>query len=231
MIHRARSFWHWPGLRQLGYSALLSVITALWFELIYSGTNIIAAQYPRRVRLHFDVELSLPFVPATVLLYLSLYLLFAAAPFILRSRRELRALAATMAAMTACAALGFLALPADSAFPAPGYMGIWTAPVHFARAVALEHNFLPSLHVALSVACVDILAGYAGVAGKVLLWLWGLAICASTMLLHQHYVADVVTGFALGLAGARWGYRRWVVQPRAVEAREANLSRGPGQQA
>jgi membrane-associated phospholipid phosphatase len=34
---------------------------------------------------------------------------------------------------------------------------------------------------------------------KYFYWLWAAAIAVSTLFTHQHYVADVVTGGALGL--------------------------------
>ena len=42
-----------------------------------------------------------------------------------------------------------------------------------------------------------------------LFWLWAGAVAASTVLLHQHYLIDVVSGVALGLAGAWLLYPRW----------------------
>jgi membrane-associated phospholipid phosphatase len=203
----------------------------LWFELIYGSANYLTAQQSHRVRLYFDAELNMPFVPATVLLYLSLYLLFWMAPFILHSRRELKALAVTLAVVTLGAGACFLVLPAETAFPPPGNMGIWTGLVRFAKGLALRYNLAPSLHVALSVVCVAVFAARARMAGKIALWGWALGICASTLLLHQHYLIDVITGFALGLAGVHWGYRRWAAPIPGVETLPASPATNPGQPA
>jgi membrane-associated phospholipid phosphatase len=81
--------------------------------------------------------------------------------------------------------------------------------VRFVKWVARPHNLLPSLHVALSVVCVHVYARHAGTAGKALLWLWAGAVAASTLLLHQHYLLDVLSGAALGWAGVRGVYDRW----------------------
>jgi membrane-associated phospholipid phosphatase len=56
---------------------------------------------------------------------------------------------------------------------------------------------------------VTVYARRAGLPGKMLLWLWAGVIAASTLLLHQHYLLDVLTGAALGWAGARAVYDRW----------------------
>jgi membrane-associated phospholipid phosphatase len=209
MTPTPRPFWHWPGWGQVGYALLLGGTVGLWFALVYGGTDYLTAHRSYRVRLHFDAELNLPFVPEAVLVYMSIYLLFWAAPFVLRTRRELQALAATLVAVTAVAGVCLLLFPAELSFPPAGDAGIWTGSVRFAKRLALTYNLAPSLHVALSTVCVAAYARRARPVGKVLLWLWAVAVGVSCLLLHQHYVIDVVTGFALALAGVRWGYDRW----------------------
>jgi membrane-associated phospholipid phosphatase len=183
---------------------------SLWFALVYGGADFLTARRSFRVRLHFDAELAVPFVPAAVLVYLSFYFLFWAAPFILRSRQELRSLATTLAAVILLAGICFLLFPAELAFADdPAEMGIWTGLVRFAKRLALTYNVAPSLHVSLTVVCVAVYGRQTGAAGKLLLWFWAVAVGISTLLLHQHYVVDVVTGFLLGLAGVRWVYDRY----------------------
>ena len=121
--------------------------------------------------------------------------------------RGVLALAWALAAATLMAGIGFLLVPAQAAFPPQGDLGVWEKPVRLAKWVALENNLVPSLHVALTVVCVAVYAARAPVAGKVLLWLWALGVGASTLLLHQHYLLDVATGFAVGLAGYAFVYR------------------------
>ncbi len=71
---------------------------------------------PYRVRVHLDAELAMPFVPPLILAYLSLNLIFIPAPFILRTRRELQALALSLVVMTTVAGIGFLLFPAELAY-------------------------------------------------------------------------------------------------------------------
>jgi membrane-associated phospholipid phosphatase len=194
----------------LGYVALLACGVGLWFTLVYGGAERLTAWRTRRVRLYLDAELGVPFVPATVLLYDSVYLHYVVTPFVLRRRREVRALAATLAAATLCAGVGFLLFPAHAEFSTPQDLGPWNGLVQFTKRLAGRHNLAPSLHVALAVVCTRVLAARAQGLGKALLWTWAAGIAASTLLLHQHYLIDVVSGFALGWLGVRWGYRRWV---------------------
>jgi membrane-associated phospholipid phosphatase len=194
----------------VGYAALLGSAVSVWFAFVYGGADLLTARHSFRVRLYFDAEMAWPFVPAAVLIYLSIYLLCLSAPFILPTRQELRSLAWTIAAVILFAGICFLLLPAEMAFHEPPDTGRWTPVVRFAKRVALTHNLAPSLHVGMTVVFVAVYSRRAAAIGKSLLWLWALAMGVSTLLLHQHYVVDVVSGFVLGLAGVRLVYDRGV---------------------
>jgi membrane-associated phospholipid phosphatase len=218
----------WPGWRHIGHTALLALAVSIWFQLIFTTTNYWTGLHHYRVRLHLDAERSIPFVPAAVLGYLSIYLLFAATPFILRDQRAVRALAATLMLTTFIAGIGFLLMPGELQFEAADDPGRWAGLVAFARRIALRYNLAPSLHVALAVVCAGAFAGRARWTGKLLLCGWTLAIALSTLLLHQHHLVDVVTGYGLGLATLRWGYWRWL--STSACAAESNSSPQPVQE-
>src|SRR4051812_40151931 len=113
-------FWHRPGRDHLGYFLLAGSVVGGWFGLVYGGADLLTAQHSYRVRLHLAADLAVPFVPAAVVVYMSIYLLFAAAPFVLSSRAELRALAATLASVIGVAGVCFVAFPGAIAFPPAG---------------------------------------------------------------------------------------------------------------
>jgi membrane-associated phospholipid phosphatase len=208
----------WPGWAHLRYAAALSAANALGFVLVYGGCDRLTAHRALRVPVHLPAELRIPFVPAMTPVYLSIYLLFLAAPFVLRTRREFRAAVGALAVIILCGGVGFLLVPAQLAFPPPreAELGIWAGLFHFADDLNLTYNLIPSLHVALSVACVAIFAPLAPPAGRVLLWTWTALIAASAVLLHQHHLLDVATGWLLGVAGARFVYARPAGGPRAL---------------
>ena len=81
-----------------------------------------------RVRVHLDEELRIPLVPQAVLGYMSIYPLLWAPAFILRTRRELRALALTLAAVIFIAGIFFVLVPVEAAFPPPGARNRTPAP-------------------------------------------------------------------------------------------------------
>lgn len=202
------SFLAWPGRRLLAYALILGAGQMVWFCLVYGGADWITAQRATRFPVHWDMERYTPFVPAMIVFYMSLYLLFAAAPFVLRTVQQLNALSATLACVIFVAGLCFLAFPAELAYTMHRDWGMWARWYAVADQMNLRYNLVPSLHVTLSLVCVEVFASHAQPAGKRLLWLWGGAIALSTVLTHEHHLLDVATGFLLARAGVRLIYRR-----------------------
>ena len=198
-----RRFLAWPGWPFLRFAWLLSALNAVWFVLVYGGCDWLTAHRSLRVPVHLPVELSIPFVPGAVLVYTSIDLLFLAGPFIVRERREFTALIFSLALATLIGGVGFLLVPSQPAYPAPGDLGMWRGLFHFADLVNLTYNMAPSLHVALSVCCIAAFSRHASALGKALLWTWAAAIALSTLLTHQHHVVDVVTGWIAGIVSDR----------------------------
>ena len=207
-------FWGWPDRRTLWTFAWVGLAGACWFVLIFAGTDFITSRRTWRVPIHFEAERQIPFVPAAVWAYMTIYALFLMAPFVLRSPRELIALAATHAAIVLIAGVGFLLVPAELAYPPPiGFpdQGVTSTLYRLADSLNLEYNLAPSLHVALSVSCVAVYGRRADRSGRLILWSWAIAVALSTILTHFHHVLDAVSGFALGVAGAHVVYGRMAV--------------------
>jgi membrane-associated phospholipid phosphatase len=198
-----RAFVAWPGWPFLRYAWLLSLANALWFALIYTGSDWVTARRGWHVPIHFSAELSIPLIPSAVVVYMSIYLLFLAGPFIIRQRAEFAALIRALFVATCLGAIGFLLLPARSAFPQPEGLGIWKRLFEFADWMNLDYNMAPSLHVALSMCCIAAFARYASASGRIVLWTWGAAIAISTLLTHQHHVLDVGTGLIVAWLACR----------------------------
>jgi hypothetical protein len=187
----------------VAYAAALAAAQMAWFLFVYGGADAITARRTTRFTIHLEIERQMPFVPAAIVLYMSIYLLFAAAPLVLRTRRELNRLWIMLAGVILIAGVCFLAFPAELAYDADRAWGAWAGWFAIADRLNLRYNLVPSLHVALSVVCIDVYAARTGIIGKTLLWLWGAGIALSTLLTHEHHVLDVVTGLLLALAATR----------------------------
>lgn len=223
-------FFAWPGWVLLAQALFLALPVTLWWVLIYHAANWLTDVRSYRVRVHLDAELDMPFVPPFILGYLSMNLVFVPAPFILRNRDELAALARCLITVTAVAGVSFLLFPAELAYP-PCEPGDWSRLFAVARAMALPYNLVPSLHVAMSCICLSIYAAHCEVTGKVFLGAWAAAIALSTLLTHQHHLVDVATGLALAVAGKRFIYDGWRARPPDTQRSRSSPCGGRGQSA
>ena len=183
-----------------------------FFYLVYGGTYWLTGLHARRLHLAFDFEAALPFVPAAAAVYLSILLMYALIPFVLRTWREIVPLYATLAAETAVGGLCFLLLPVAQTYPPRTAEGAFAGLFGLADALNLDHNELPSLHVAFAWTTALALGRRGGAAARALFLLWASAVAASTLLMHEHHLADVLAGLALGAAGMAIVHprvRRW----------------------
>lgn len=195
----------WPGWPHLRAAWLLTLLVAVWFGIIYIGADAFTAHRTLRVRIHLDAELRIPLVASFTLIYMSLYGLFIAVPFVLRTRREITTLALAQVLTISIAGIGFLLIPGQLAYapPTDSELGVWKPLFVFADQLNLDHNPVPSLHVALAVVCVESFVAHTGLSGKIFWRTWGILIAASTLLTHQHHLLDAITGYLLALAIVR----------------------------
>lgn len=189
------------------YAAQLTALIGAWFCLVFVGADWLTVHRAIRVRVHLDGELRLPLVPVFLIAYMSIYLLFLAVPFVLRTRREAASLAIAQFITILVAGIGFLLIPGQLAYAPPRDLGVWGPLFRSADRLNLDYNLVPSLHVAMSVVCIEAFSRRAGLTGRIALRGWGVLIAASTLLTHQHHVLDVVTGYGLAMAVVARGRR------------------------
>jgi hypothetical protein len=113
-----RKFWGWPGAKNLAYAYfVLGIPSFAWFAFVYAGADYWTARHQYRVPLYHSAELLIPLIPATTVFYNSLHLIYAVAPFILRTRSEMNALAIVWYLMTLVGGIFFLIIPFEPGFP------------------------------------------------------------------------------------------------------------------
>jgi membrane-associated phospholipid phosphatase len=141
-----------------------------------------------------QAELAIPFWPQFIWLYLSMYILFLVPPFVLQEAR-LNKLGKEIALATIASGIVFLLFPSVLGFervlPENHYAQI------YAKIFSLDypHNMVPSLHIVYSgLILLAIFQATSSVVFKAISLLWFVLIALSTLWVHQHHIADIVSG-------------------------------------
>lgn len=176
---------------------------AATFLLLYGGCSWLTGWVPYRFAPLLPGERGIPFVPQWAAVYLSLNVLLLVS--VLRPR--LGALLLTLVAQTAIACVFFLVLPLQRLEPV-GAGGLFA----YADALNLENNYFPSLHVSYALTVAALYSRGSGRGLQWAWWTWAAGIAASTLLLRQHYVVDVLGAALLAAVSLRWIYPRCHVE-------------------
>jgi hypothetical protein len=180
------------------------LLMAPGFLLAYSAANLYAAHLPPSQvhEISMSWERFIPFLPWTILLYVSIDLLYVASAFLCRTRHELRAQP-----------------PASPWRPRSRCCASWRSPCASARRPAVDgiprllfdllgvvdrpYNQAPSLHISLLVILWARYMRHCPARWTSLLNLASVCIAVSVLTTWQHHFFDVPTGFAVGLFACR----------------------------
>ncbi|NDD28493.1 MAG: serine/threonine protein phosphatase [Proteobacteria bacterium] len=176
-----------------------SALTCATFVFVYNGCNYLASLRPHVGSCYFWFERYWPFVPALIVPYWSLDLFFAAAPFFLGSRDELRQHVRRIITAIAIAGFFFLTFPLTMAWPRPEVTGPLGALFGALNNFHNFYNCAPSLHIALRTILWPVYVSPLRGAPRAAIGGWFALIGISTLLCWQHYLIDVITGQILGL--------------------------------
>lgn len=197
----------WPALWRLALAGGA-------FIVIYGGCNQITSTRDDVGTWMWEWERHIPFVREMVVPYWSLDLFFCGAFFLCTSKVELNLLTKRLIAVTFFSGMFFLLFPLQLAQPRPEPAG-WTAPLfHALYFNDMPYNLAPSLHISLrSIVWVFYGAHLTGWWRRITKT-WFILIGASTLLVWQHHVIDVATGFVMG-----WAVAAMIPDPRLPESR------------
>lgn len=188
-MKRAIEKHHWLGI--------------LWLFLA-GGSYFVINRLPRGELMDMSTEFdrALPTVPIFVIPYLSfLPLVFFAMPlFLWRNQRLFRIFTLSVLFAQVVMNVLYLAIPATLVRPELTGNDIFTVLLRdLVWVVDQPLNTFPSNHVALSVISIVVLAVLPS--GLKRYWpamLWFALVCVSTLMTHQHVIADLVSGVLLG---------------------------------
>jgi hypothetical protein len=198
---------------------LLSVAFAAYFWIVYFIGDFVATHSTWRYQVALPFEADIPFLPWASVIYLTVTPFFCLAPFVFRTPQRLLPLFVTLCVEVSVAGIVFCLLPVELSFPPHEVDGLAGVFYRLARSVALTYNCVPSLHVALVLTCAAAYVSVGGWRWRIFIWSWALAIVASTLLTHQHHLADLASGIVLAAVAARY------VPPRVRQWQESQALR------
>jgi hypothetical protein len=172
--------------------------TALAFGALYTACNQFTqargeSSFGNGV---FDWERATPFLPWTIVPYLSIFGFFVLSFLLERERRPLDRHVAALTVDLLLSALCWLLMPLHFAFERPPING-WAAPMFaLLAATDLPYNRAPSMHISvlviLAVRLTPLVAGWRRAA----LQGWFMLIGLSVLTTWQHHVIDIPAGLA-----------------------------------
>ena len=195
IVLRIRSNWR--------YKTTLSV--ALTFPIL--TTYLLFQRHPFfqvTILQPAGLDRMIPFVPGTVWLYESIWLLMPVAPWLMKSKLELNRYTMGLVSIALVCFSIFFFYPTMVLRP-KDFQGV-NLLYGLLIQIDMELNAFPSLHSAFAVfhaACCGVVflngPWHKGI--RWFFWGWALAIIVSTLLTKQHVVLDAAAGAALGFAG------------------------------
>lgn len=186
----------WPARSEFLEAAALFALLSALFAAVYFGADALATARGTPYRLYLDAELQIPRVPAFIVPYASMLLLYMM-PVLQMDRGGIRLLSKRVALAILMSGAVFAALPSELGFPQTVPEGPF-APL-YARLFAYDaaHNLVPSLHVATSTLVAMALMRAATRPLAVLYGAWLVLIVMSVVLTHRHHLIDIAGGLAV----------------------------------
>ena len=188
-----------PERRDVMVSLRWAAFLTFLFLAVYLSCNWITSQRADPYRLWFDWELEIPFVPAMVWVYLSLFVTFFLPMFALREP-ALNVLCKRLAFAVVVSGFLFLLLPAQLGFERPAEVSGQAAAFRLVYLFDLPHNLVPSLHVSWSALILGSLRAVSPPWARRLLEAWFLLLCTAAVLVHQHHLLDLLGGMLVAWA-------------------------------
>ncbi len=203
---RARLIAHWR-LKLVGTTAIMSGFFWAYFQVLNHP------QYPVTWMPLTALDWAVPFQPAALALYVSLWIYVPLAPALLLERRELWSYAIATVGLAAIGLGIFYRWP--TAVPRPEIDWSLHAGFGLLKGVDASGNACPSLHVAFAVLTAIWLERILRAMGgrwwvRALNAAWSAGIVYSTLATRQHVALDVYAGAALG--GGVAALQGWVMR-------------------
>ncbi len=179
-----------PWLRAVGWLALLGP----FFFLSYGFANWWTDRMPHVGSVVFGWERHIPFLPWTILPYMSLDAFYAGSLLLCATRAELDTHARRLLAASVISVAGFLLFPLQFSFVRPATSGFNGALFEVLMGFDKPYNQAPSLHISLVILVWLVFARHLRGAARWVLHIWFGLIAVSVFTTFQHHFIDGVAG-------------------------------------
>lgn len=144
----------------------------------------------------FDFEKYIPFIPWTIIPYMTSGLFFCSVFFFCKTKEQLKVLVQRMLFATVVSGICFLLFPLKFSFQKPEVDdSIFRYSFQFLTTFDSPFNQAPSLHIAYAFIFWTVFRNLKK--WRMLLLFWLIALGISTLTTYQHHLIDIITGIIL----------------------------------
>ncbi|MDG4652241.1 phosphatase PAP2/dual specificity phosphatase family protein [Chryseobacterium arthrosphaerae] len=180
-------------IQQRIYAFLLCTIV---FAVVYNGSARYLSNLEEIPSFVFDFEKTAPFIPWTIIPYMTSGVFFCLVFFLCRNKEELKVLTQRMLFVTVTAGIGFLLFPLKFSLLKPETENsIFGYSFRFLKTFDSPFNQAPSLHIAYAFIFWSVFRNFKK--GKTLVMIWLILLGISTLTTYQHHSIDLITGSIL----------------------------------
>lgn len=175
-------------------AGLWMVFLGFYFFVVYGACNWISSLKEGVPTFYFSWETAIPFVPLMIIPYMSIDLFFAGSAFLCKDKKELHTHLSRIVFAISLSAICFLLFPLRFGYGRPEMSG-WLAKLFIPlNAHDLPFNLAPSLHITLRWIIWSVYERHTKGHWRQALHIWFFLIAASTLLIYQHHVIDIIGG-------------------------------------
>ena len=185
--------------RPWGRAAGWLVVLGPFFFLSYGFANWWTGRLPHVGSVVFGWERHIPFLPWTIVPYMSLDAFYAGSLFLCATRAELGTHARRLLAASVISVAGFLLFPLQFSFVRPATSGFTGALFEVLMGFDKPYNQAPSLHISLVLLVWLVFARHLRGVARGALHIWFSLIAVSVFTTFQHHFIDGVAGAAVAV--------------------------------
>ncbi|WP_083535153.1 phosphatase PAP2 family protein [Chryseobacterium kwangjuense] len=186
-----------PTLKQQIYAFVLCAVV---FMVVYNFAAWYTSTLEKVPSFVFDFETYIPFLPWTIIAYMTSGIFFCLVFFFCTDKEQLKVLTKRMLFVTVIAGLCFIAFPLKFSLQKPPVEEFFlNYPYQFLKIFDSPFNQSPSLHIAYAFIFWTVFSRIKRY--RTLLMLWLLFLGISTLTTYQHHCIDILSGTVLAHAG------------------------------